>query len=431
MIVFHLVVVHHVVCEIIVHESIELGSIYIGHRHNLYYFSCCENIFKLNYIMNRGIKCTLWALMWGYSPIRTGGKVKSLTALNMYLPPFFKEPQVIGQFTQKPFHGHNDVGYSFVISTSIKQVKCLECLRVGVISVPFAFGSCCCEPTSCSHLSIQVKQTIVSLQKQQIHQRDSKNIRSGQINVWYILRKTEHTGELSNIKRPGRPRRTTVVDDRRILSMVKKNLSQHPAKRRTLSRRYVCQCQVYNQEKTSMRANTKGSPQRANKARLDFAKKHKKNPDQFWKSILWTAEIKINLYQNDGKEKKVWRRLGTAHDPKHTTSSVKHSGAVWWHEHAWLPVALGYWCLVMTWQKTEAAGWILKCTVIYSAQVQSMEQVDWAVLHSTNGRWPKTYSKSNPGVFEGKKKCGLFCNGQINLLISTRLSMHFTCWRQN
>ncbi len=89
--------------------------------------------------------------------------------------------------------------------------------------MPFAFGSCCCEPTSCSHLSIQVKQTIVSLQKQQIHQRDSKNIRSGQINVWYILRKTEHTGELSNIKRPGRPRRTTVVDDRRILSMVKKN----------------------------------------------------------------------------------------------------------------------------------------------------------------------------------------------------------------
>ncbi len=30
-------------------------------------------------------------------------------------------------------------------------------------------------------------------------------------------------------------------------------------------------------------------------------------------------------------------------------------------------------------------------------------KVDWTELHSTNGRWPKTYSKSNPGVFEGKK----------------------------
>ncbi len=38
-------------------------------------------------------------------------------------------------------------------------------------------------------------------------------------------------------------------------------------------------------------------------ARLDSAKKHLKKPDHFWKSILWTAEIKINLYQNDRKKK--------------------------------------------------------------------------------------------------------------------------------
>ncbi len=43
------------------------------------------------------------------------------------------------------------------------------------------------------------------------------------------------------------------------------------------------------------------------------------------KNILWTDETKINLYQSDGK-RRVWRRKGTAHDPKHTTSSVKHGG---------------------------------------------------------------------------------------------------------
>jgi len=37
-------------------------------------------------------------------------------------------------------------------------------------------------------------------------------------------------------------------------------------------------------------------------------KTNKKNttsrkPDQFWKSILWTDETKIDLYQNDGKKK--------------------------------------------------------------------------------------------------------------------------------
>ncbi len=58
-----------------------------------------------------------------------------------------------------------------------------------------------------------------------------------------------------------------------------------------------------------MRANTEGSPQGANKARLDFAKKYLKKPDHFWKSILWMAEIKINLYQNLMRERsteKAW-----------------------------------------------------------------------------------------------------------------------------
>ncbi len=71
---------------------------------------------------------------------------------------------------------------------------------------------------------MQVKQTIVRLQSQ------NKSIRKiagtlgvAKSTVRYILRKKERTGELSNIKRHGHPRRTTVVDDLRILSMVKKN----------------------------------------------------------------------------------------------------------------------------------------------------------------------------------------------------------------
>ncbi len=126
-----------------------------------------------------------------------------------------------------------------------------------------------------------------------------------------------------------------------------------------------CHCQSLQSREDFMRANTDGSPQGANKARLDLAKKHLKKPDHFWKSILWMAEIKFNLHQNDEK-KKVWRRLGTAHDPKHKTSSVKHGGAVWWHERAWLPVALGYWCSVM-WQKKQDEFWYRD---ILSAQIQ-------------------------------------------------------------
>lgn len=73
-------------------------------------------------------------------------------------------------------------------------------------------------------LFIQVKQTIVRLQKQNKSIRErAGTLGADKSTIWYILRKKERTGELSNIKRPGRPLRTTVVDDQRILFMVKKN----------------------------------------------------------------------------------------------------------------------------------------------------------------------------------------------------------------
>ncbi len=142
---------------------------------------------------------------------------------------------------------------------------------------------------------MQVKQTFVRLQKQNKSIGEiAGTLRVAKSTVWYILRKKERTGELSNIKRPGRPWRTTVFDDRKILSMVKKNpfttssevkntlqeegvsLSKSTIKRRTLSRRKVCHCQSLQSREDFTRANTEGSPQGANKARLDFAKKHKK-----------------------------------------------------------------------------------------------------------------------------------------------------------
>ncbi len=43
------------------------------------------------------------------------------------------------------------------------------------------------------------------------------------------------------------------------------------------------------------------------KARLEFAKKHKGEPVEFWNRVLWTDETNSNLYLSDGKAK-VWRK---------------------------------------------------------------------------------------------------------------------------
>ncbi|CAJ0940315.1 unnamed protein product [Ranitomeya imitator] len=73
-------------------------------------------------------------------------------------------------------------------------------------------------------LSMQVKQAILKLQKQKKPIREIATILGvAKSTVWYILRKKESTGELINAKRPGRSRKTTMVDDHRIISMVKRN----------------------------------------------------------------------------------------------------------------------------------------------------------------------------------------------------------------
>ncbi|XP_067109751.1 intraflagellar transport protein 57 homolog isoform X1 [Osmerus mordax] len=73
-------------------------------------------------------------------------------------------------------------------------------------------------------LSPSVKQAIVRLKNQNKPIREiAKTLGVAKSTVGYILKKIERTGELSNTKRPGRPRKTTVVDDRRIISLVKKN----------------------------------------------------------------------------------------------------------------------------------------------------------------------------------------------------------------
>ncbi len=262
-------------------------------------------------------------------------------------------------------------------------------------------------------LSLSVKQAIIRLKKQNKPIREiAKTLGVAKTTVWNILKKKERTGELSNTKRPGRPRKTTVVDDRRILSLVKKTPFTTVGQiKNTLQEVGVCvskstiKRRLHQSEYRGFTTRCKPLVSLKNrKARLEFAKRHLKKPSQFWNNILWTDETKINLYQSDGK-RRVWRRKGTAHDPKHTTSSVKHGGGS-----------------VMAWACMAASGtgslvFIDDVTADKSSRMNS--EVFWAILSAhiqpnaseLIGRRftvqmdndPKHTAKATKEFFEGKE----------------------------
>lgn len=65
-----------------------------------------------------------------------------------------------------------------------------------------------------------------------------------------------------------------------------------------------------------------------------------------WSSIIY---ICIGWTFIDCQKK---NRPWTYQSPRHIWRHLEDMEPAWWHGHAWLPVALGYWCFLM-WQETD------------------------------------------------------------------------------
>ncbi len=59
--------------------------------------------------------------------------------------------------------------------------------------------------------------------------------------------------------------------------------------------------------------------------RLEFARAHADKDEDYWDSILWSDETKINVFGTDGF-KTVWRRKGEEYKEKFMVPPVKHGG---------------------------------------------------------------------------------------------------------
>ncbi len=64
---------------------------------------------------------------------------------------------------------------------------------------------------------------------------------------------------------------------------------------------------------------------RHKKARLEFARAHADKDEDYWDSILWSDETKINVFGADGF-KTVWRRKDEEYKVKCMVPTVKHGG---------------------------------------------------------------------------------------------------------
>jgi transposase len=61
------------------------------------------------------------------------------------------------------------------------------------------------------------------------------------------------------------------------------------------------------------------------KLRLKFAKKYILKPKSFWEKVIWSDEIKLNLFSSDGCNW-TWRRVGESLKSECTTKIVKSGG---------------------------------------------------------------------------------------------------------
>ncbi len=185
-------------------------------------------------------------------------------------------------------------------------------------------------------MSQDLRKKIIYLHKKgEGYKKISKALLISQNTVAKVVQtfKKDRTVTISQ-RRPGRPRKLTPRQERLLMRRVEENrhasslqLSKEVESqtwvtisrdtiRRTLQRNGMHGCRP--QKKPLLKPRHK-------KACLEFARAHADKDEDYWDSILWSDETKINLFGNDGF-KTVWRRKGEEYKEKCMVPTVKQGG---------------------------------------------------------------------------------------------------------
>ncbi len=185
-------------------------------------------------------------------------------------------------------------------------------------------------------MSQDLRKKIIYLHKKgEGYKKISKALLISQNTVAKVVQtfKKDGTATISQ-RRPGRPQKLTPRQERLLMRRVEENrhasslqLSKevesqtgvtisHDTIRCTLQRNGMHGCRP--RKKPLLKPRHK-------KARLEFARAHADKDEDYWDSILWSDETKINFFGTDGF-KTVWRRKSEEYKEKCMVPTVKRGG---------------------------------------------------------------------------------------------------------
>ena len=184
-------------------------------------------------------------------------------------------------------------------------------------------------------IALQVRKLIVeAVQKKIPYSQISQLYGVSKSSVARIIDKWNKTKSVANNPRSGRPRITTVRQDR-ILTRLCKNDPRLSSVQLNgiMAKSYQMQCSV-STTKRRLRSQNLFGRRSAKKplislknriARIKFAKEHLNWTVKDWSKILWTDESKFMMFGTDGI-KFIRRPKGKRYDPKYQLPTVKHGG---------------------------------------------------------------------------------------------------------
>ncbi len=185
-------------------------------------------------------------------------------------------------------------------------------------------------------MSQDLRKKIIYLHKKgEGYKKISKALLISQNTVAKVVQtfKKDGTATISQ-RHPGRPRKLTPRQEHLLMRRVEENrhasslqLSKEVESqtgvnifrdiiRRTLQRNGMHGC--HPRKKPLLKPRHKKAP-------LEFARVHADRDEDYWYSILWSDETKINVFGTDGF-KTVWRRKGEEYKEKCMVPTVKHGG---------------------------------------------------------------------------------------------------------